>query len=103
MLKKSLLAICCFTALYGCGAPSHNPTQTQVDKLANNLDMSFEIVTNYGKENGIACAELQADYASCNVVNIVLTNEGSQVDLKDWSIPEYRTIRVTEVLYQPAN
>ena len=86
MLKKSLLAICCFTALSGCGAPSHNPTQTQVDKLANNLDMSFEIVTNYGKENGIACAELQADYASCNLVNIVLTNEGSQVDLKDWSI-----------------
>ncbi|OBT25770.1 beta-N-acetylhexosaminidase [Vibrio tasmaniensis] len=86
MLKKSLLAICCFAALSGCGSPSHNTTQTKVDMLADNLDMSFEIVTNYGNENGIACAELKADYASCNLVNIVLTNDGSQVNIEDWSI-----------------
>lgn len=86
MFKKSLLVLSCLAAMGSAHAASSSPVQKNVDALATNLEMSFDIVTNDALEEGIDCANLKADYGACNLVNIKLTNRGETKDLKDWSI-----------------
>ncbi|GAD80308.1 beta-N-acetylhexosaminidase [Vibrio ezurae] len=85
MLKKSLIATSVITVLAGCVSMKDSPQDT-VDKLANNLDIKYEVLTNHGANDGLKCQDLGAEWASCNQVKMTLTNDGDAVESNDWAI-----------------
>ena len=85
MKKLTLIAASVIATLAGCSSTS-NPEQNIVDSLADNLDIKYTIVTNQGADNGLACQDLGAEFASCNKVNMTLINQGDTIDSKDWTI-----------------
>ncbi|CAH7034744.1 N,N'-diacetylchitobiase [Vibrio chagasii] len=85
MLKRNLLSVAVLAGLTGC-AVTQAPEQKVVNALADNLDVQYEILTNHGANEGLACQDLGAEWASCNKVNMTLTNDGEAIDSKDWSI-----------------
>ncbi|WP_394240559.1 beta-N-acetylhexosaminidase [Vibrio astriarenae] len=85
MFKQSLITAAIVSVLSGCSTTA-NPQQSTVDALANNLDIQFDVLTNHGANEGLACQELGAEWASCNQVNMTLVNQGEAVDSKDWAI-----------------
>ncbi len=85
MFKPTLLATAVIATLAGCAA-TQNPQQDVVNTLAENLDISYDVITNHGAEEGLNCQALEAEWASCNRINITLKNDGEAVDAKDWSI-----------------
>ncbi|QIA63945.1 family 20 glycosylhydrolase [Vibrio astriarenae] len=85
MFKQSLITAAIVSVLSGCSTTA-NPQQSTVDALANNLDIQYDVLTNHGANEGLACQELGAEWASCNQVNMTLINQGEAVDSKDWAI-----------------
>ncbi|MEF1312247.1 beta-N-acetylhexosaminidase [Vibrio mytili] len=85
MLKHSLIAASVITTLAGCSALQSNEQQV-VNSLANNLDIQYEVLTNHGANDGLACQDMGAEWASCNKVNMTLTNQGDAVESNDWAI-----------------
>ncbi len=85
MLKHSLIAVSVIATLAGCSALSSSEQQV-VNSLADNLDIHYQVLTNHGANEGLACQELGAEWASCNKVNMTLVNQGDAVDSKDWAI-----------------
>ena len=85
MLKRNLLSVAVLAGLTGC-AITEAPEQKVVNALADNLDVQYEILTNHGANEGMACQDLGAEWASCNKVNMTLTNDGEAIDSKDWTI-----------------
>lgn len=85
MFKQSLITAAIVSVLSGCSTTA-NPQQSTVDALANNLDIQYDVLTNHGANEGLACQELGAEWASCNQVNMTLVNQGEVVDSKDWAI-----------------
>lgn len=85
MFKKTVIASALVLGLSACAPKAPSPQQ-EVDFLASSLDMNFEIVTNHGNNQGVECGELGADYAACNRINLVLTNLGRDIDIKEWQI-----------------
>ncbi|MEZ8109415.1 beta-N-acetylhexosaminidase [Vibrio splendidus] len=85
MLKRNLLSVAVLAGLTGC-AVTQAPEQKVVNALADNLDVQYEILTNHGANEGMACQDLGAEWASCNKVNMTLTNDGEAIDSKDWTI-----------------
>lgn len=84
MFRKAILPSVILASLTAC---SMTPTaQGPVDDLANNLDINYTVVTNHGANEGLNCKELQAEWASCNKVNMTLVNTGNAIDSKDWTI-----------------
>lgn len=84
MFKKTLLSGLVVASLAAC---TTTPTaQNSVDHIANELDINYQIVTNFGASNGLKCKELQAEWASCNKVNMTLTNTGDALNATDWTI-----------------
>ncbi|RJX70136.1 beta-N-acetylhexosaminidase [Vibrio sinensis] len=85
MLKHSLIAASVIATLAGCSS-LQNPEQQVVNTLADNLDIQYEVLTNHGANEGLACKDLGAEWASCNQVNMTLVNDGEAVNSKDWAI-----------------
>ena len=85
MFKPSLIAVSILATLAGCTS-LQNSQQQVVDTLAGNLDIKYEMVTNHGVNEGLACQDMGAEWASCNKVNMTLVNQGEAVDSKDWAI-----------------
>ncbi|NLS11642.1 family 20 glycosylhydrolase [Vibrio sp. SM6] len=85
MFKRNLIAATMVATLAGC-ATVQSPEQSVVNTLANNLDIHYQVVTNHGANEGIACQDLGAEWASCNKVIMTLINEGEAVAAKDWAI-----------------
>ncbi|AUI85552.1 beta-N-acetylhexosaminidase [Vibrio azureus] len=85
MFKPSLIAVSILATLAGCTS-LQNSQQQVVDTLADNLDIQYEVVTNHGANEGLACQDMGAEWASCNKVNMTLVNQGEAVDSKDWAI-----------------
>ncbi|CAE6889261.1 COG3525 N-acetyl-beta-hexosaminidase [Vibrio sp. B1FLJ16] len=85
MLKHSLIAVSVIATLAGCSALSSSEQQV-VNSLADNLDIHYQVLTNHGANEGLACQDLGAEWASCNKVNMTLVNQGDAVDSKDWAI-----------------
>ncbi|WP_076585990.1 beta-N-acetylhexosaminidase [Vibrio ostreicida] len=85
MLKYSFFALSMLASSVS-GATSQVSQQYVVDTLAEQLNIDYEIITNHGAANGLACQDLGAEWASCNQVNMTLVNQGRAVDSKDWEI-----------------
>ncbi|WP_261816877.1 beta-N-acetylhexosaminidase [Vibrio gallicus] len=96
MLKQSLIATSVIAVLAGCTTTS-NTNQTTVDALAKNLDISYQVLTNHGANDGINCQNLEAEWASCNKVKITLTNDGAAIDSRDWAIYFHSVRLILEV------
>ncbi|MGR5267211.1 beta-N-acetylhexosaminidase [Vibrio astriarenae] len=90
MFKYSLITTAMVTVLAGCSATSNTQQdaiqQEAVDALATHLDIQYQVLTNHGADDGLACQDLGAEWASCNQVNMTLTNQGSAIDSSDWAI-----------------
>ncbi|KAB0286416.1 family 20 glycosylhydrolase [Vibrio fortis] len=85
MLKRNLLSVAVLAGLSGCAA-TQSTEQQVVNTLADNLDVQYEVLTNHGANEGFACQDLGAEWASCNKVNMTLVNQGEAIDSKDWAI-----------------
>ncbi|KAB0304346.1 family 20 glycosylhydrolase [Vibrio fortis] len=85
MLKRNLLSVAVLAGLSGCAA-TQSTEQQVVNTLADNLDVQYKVLTNHGANEGLACQDLGAEWASCNKVNMTLVNQGEAVDSKDWAI-----------------
>ncbi|WP_114786616.1 beta-N-acetylhexosaminidase [Vibrio tetraodonis] len=85
MVKKGLLATSIIATLVGCST-LQSSQQSVVNSLAENLDIDYQVLTNHGANQGLACQELGAEWASCNQVTMTMVNQGQAVDAKDWSI-----------------
>lgn len=85
MLKRNLLSVAVLAGLSGCAA-TQSTEQQVVNTLADNLDVQYEVLTNHGANEGLACQDLGAEWASCNKVNMTLVNQGEAVNSKDWAI-----------------
>jgi hexosaminidase len=68
MLKRTLLSTVIMASLAACSSTSSE--QSTVNQLAENLDVNYTVITNQGADDGLACKELQAEWASCNKVTI---------------------------------
>lgn len=85
--KLSLLASVVALAATGCASNSSTMTDQQVaDTLAANLGLNYQVVTNHGANEGLKCRELGAEWASCDLINLTLTNNGPAVMDTDWKI-----------------
>ncbi|MDA0149358.1 beta-N-acetylhexosaminidase [Vibrio sp. LaRot3] len=84
MLKPSLIAVSVLATLAGCSSIQNS--QQVVNTLADNLDVNYEVLTNHGANEGLACQDLGAEWASCNKVLMTLENQGEAVNSKDWTI-----------------
>ncbi|PSW18847.1 beta-N-acetylhexosaminidase [Photobacterium sanctipauli] len=71
--------------------------QQVADTLAANLGVNYQLVTNHGANEGLKCQELQAEWASCDLINLTLTNNGPAVDSKDWKIYFHSVRMILEV------
>lgn len=85
MLKPSLIAASVIATLAGCSALQSSEQQV-VNSLADNLDIQYQVLTNHGANEGLACQDLGAEWASCNKVNMTLVNQGEAINSKDWAI-----------------
>ena len=85
MFKQSVIAASVLATLAGCSA-LQSSEQSIVNSLAENLDVHYQVITNHGANEGLACQDLGAEWASCNRVNMTLINQGEAVDSNDWAI-----------------
>ena len=85
MLKRNLIAVSVLAGLAGC-AVTQSTEQKVVNSLAENLDIQYTVLTNHGANEGLACQELGAEWASCNQVNMTLVNDGEAITSQDWAI-----------------
>ncbi|KLV00264.1 beta-N-acetylhexosaminidase [Photobacterium aphoticum] len=74
----------------GCATNAPSPSvmtdQQVADTLAANLDVNYKVITNHGANEGLECRQLAAEWASCDVINLTLTNNGPAVTNTDWKI-----------------
>ena len=90
MFKASLVATA-IAGLIASGAAFAG--QKTVDQISQ-LGVNYTITDNHAAQNGVDCAALGADWASCNKATITLTNNGEAITDKDWAIyfPSIRQI-----------
>ena len=84
-IKLTALASFIALAVTGCATQGNNDEKV-VENLANNLDVTYEIVTQHGAEEGLQCKTLGAEWASCDLINLTLENNGPAVTGTDWKI-----------------
>lgn len=80
--RASFLAVALFSALTG-GKVFAN--QQIVDQISQ-FGVKYKVTDNHAALNGVDCAALGADWASCNRATITLTNPGPAITRKDWAI-----------------
>ncbi|HEB0129243.1 TPA: carbohydate-binding domain-containing protein, partial [Serratia marcescens] len=83
--KLSALAALTATMGFLGGMGSAMADQQLVDQLSQ-LKLNVKMLDNRAGENGVDCAALGADWASCNRVLFTLSNDGQAIDGKDWVI-----------------
>ncbi|MGV7963489.1 beta-N-acetylhexosaminidase [Photorhabdus tasmaniensis] len=64
---------------------ANNTAQQLVDSLSQ-LKVNYKVVDNQAGDHGVNCAVLGADWATCNRVDITLTNGNQAIDSSDWAI-----------------
>ncbi|WP_145586363.1 beta-N-acetylhexosaminidase [Yersinia rochesterensis] len=98
MNKFRLNALAAITATFGLMGYAHADTTNQqlVDQLST-LKVNYKILDNRAAENGVDCAKLGADWASCNKVLITLTNTGDEIKGQDWAIYFHSIRRILTV------
>ncbi|MFT6986836.1 MAG: hexosaminidase [Psychromonas sp.] len=84
MFHKTLLTIAIAASVTACSA-TNNP-QTDIDKLAKNLDINYTVLSNTGAPEGTDCKALGAEWAACNSVEMRIKNTGDAVSSMNWAI-----------------
>lgn len=82
--KIGFLSTAIMISLAGCGV-LQSP-QITVDELTSQLNISYDVKTNNGAQDGLACQEMGAEWASCNKVIMTLKNDGGSINNDDWKI-----------------
>ncbi len=99
MFYQTLFSAVIITLLSACSAP-RNP-QTDVNNLADNLEISYTVLKNTGTPSGALkgdnCKALGAAWAACNSVDITLKNTGKAINSKDWTIYLHSIRRILHV------
>ncbi|MCL1125210.1 carbohydate-binding domain-containing protein [Shewanella surugensis] len=85
-LKKKLLFSFLSGIILSCIGCNYDDDESAADTLADNLVITFEVLTNDGVTAGLPCSDLGADGGRCNKVNMTLINEGKSVYSTDWTI-----------------
>lgn len=87
MNKFKLNTLAAITATFGLMGYANADTNNQqlVDQLST-LKVNYKLLDNRAADNGVDCAKLGADWASCNKVMITLTNTGDKIVGQDWAI-----------------
>lgn len=80
--KARLLAAALLSVLAGSNAMAN---QQIVDQMSQ-FGVKYKVTDNHAAHNGVDCAALGADWASCNRATITLTNPGPAITSKDWAI-----------------
>lgn len=80
-VRLSILA----SAIFGVLSSPTLANQSTVDAISQ-FHLNYAVKDNFAAQNGIDCAKLGADWASCNKAVITLTNKGEAVTDKDWTI-----------------
>lgn len=70
--------------------------QAAVDSISK-FGLNYAITDNHAALNGVDCASLGADWASCNKAVITFTNNGKAVTDKDWTIWFHSIRRILRV------
>ena len=93
--KHSIIAM----ALLGTLSLNAHATSSQslVDGIAKDLVIKYELVTNDGAGAGIDCQALGADWASCNVSKLHLTNNGAAIPAAGWDLYLHSIRRILRV------
>lgn len=65
MLKQTFIAASVIASLAGCST-LQSDEQRVVNSLADNLDIQYQVMTNHGANEGLACGDMEAEWASCN-------------------------------------
>lgn len=87
MNKFKLNALAAITATFGLiGYANGSATNQQVVDQLSTLKVNYKLLDNRAADNGVDCAKLGADWASCNKVMITLTNTGDEIKGQDWAI-----------------
>ena len=73
------------TALLGVFSGTALADQATVDRISQ-FGLNYAVKDNQAALHGVDCAQLGADWASCNKAVIALTNHGDAVTSKDWVI-----------------
>lgn len=79
MNKFKLNALAAITATFGLiGYANGSATNQQIVDQLSTLKVNYKLLDNRAADNGVDCAKLGADWASCNKVMITLTNTGDE-------------------------
>lgn len=74
----SLFAINC-----GAEVMRHHTT---VEMLSQQLQINYEVIDNHAAMHGVDCSALGADWAACSKINLTLTNNGKEINDRNWVI-----------------
>ena len=80
--RTSQLALAVIAVL---GSSTGLASQPLVDQISQ-FGVSYQVTDNHAALNGVDCAVLGADWASCNRATITLTNNGPTITSKNWAI-----------------
>ena len=97
MFKKAAIASVMSMSLMGCASDTILSDAEVAKKIANNIDMHYELVTNDGANEGLQCQNLGAEWASCDFINLTLKNEGPEITSTDWKIYFHSVRQILEV------
>lgn len=87
MNRFKLNTLAAITATFGLmGAANADTANQQIVDQLSTLKVNYKVLDNRAGENGVDCAKLGADWASCNQVMITLTNTGDEIKGRDWAI-----------------
>ncbi|ERK07475.1 Beta-hexosaminidase [Pantoea sp. AS-PWVM4] len=82
-LQLSFLALS-MMGITACSAVPQNQQQV-VDQISQ-FGVQYQVTDNQAASHGVDCAQLGADWASCNRATIRLTNHGPAITSKNWAI-----------------
>ncbi|OQR34973.1 beta-N-acetylhexosaminidase [Pseudomonas sp. T] len=94
-LNRTTLAAAIALSMLAFASASQAQQQT-VDQLSR-LKLQVTVKDNHAADNGIDCAALGADWASCNLWSVTLTSDSAIQD-KDWAIYFHNPRQVLKTL-----
>lgn len=95
-MKKLRLTLVAAALMSAMASGVATADQSIVDRISQ-FGVKYTVDDNHAALNGVDCAALGADWASCNRATLTLTNPGEAITSKDWAIwlPNIRqTLRV---------
>ncbi|HHG8773360.1 TPA: beta-N-acetylhexosaminidase [Raoultella planticola] len=84
-MKKFNISVLATAVMGLLGGGSAIADQKTVDRISE-LTLNYTIEDNHAALRGVKCAQLGADWGSCNKATVRLTNNGDAITGKDWAI-----------------